>query len=88
MLRASTIELLLKHRPKGGLATAVYLTSFNYLLEPWINPDMSNPMAMTFNAWLGYSLMRLQEIYVVQTMGLDKDLYLPSYQVLRTASAM
>ena len=45
-------------------------------------------MATTFNSWMGYSLCRLQEIYAVQVMGLDKDIYIPSYQVMRTTAAM
>lgn len=81
MLRASTIQMLLHHRPKMGAATALYLTSYNYVLEPWVNPEMTNPMAITFSSWFGYSLACLNEIYIVQVMRLDKDLYLPSYQL-------
>ena len=88
MIRASTIEMLRKHRPKFGNATALYLTTYNYSLEPWINPDLTNPMAITFNAWVGYTLALCQELYVVKVEKLDKDLYLPSYQLVRTTALM
>ena len=88
MLCSSTIDLLLKHRPGMGRATALYLSSYNYVLEPWVNPNMTNPMAITFNSWHGYGLARLNEIYVVKVLKLDKDLYLPSYQLVRTTAAM
>ena len=88
MLRASTVDMLLEHRPAMGRATALYLTSYNYVLEPWVNPDMTNPMAITFNSWYGYGLARLNEIYITKVLKLDKDLYLPSYQLVRTTAAM
>eukprot|EP00966_Prymnesium_polylepis_P323703 7379852-Prymnesium_polylepis.1 len=88
MLRASTIQMLLDHRPTMGAATALYLTSYNYVLEPWVNPEMTNPMAITFCSWFGYGLACLNEIYIVEVMQLDKDLYLPSYQLVRTTAAM
>ena len=88
MLEDRTIEMLKEKRPTNGLAMALYLSSYNYVLEPWVNPDMTNPMTITFNSWMGYALCRLQEIYAVDCMGLDKDIYIPSYQVMRTTAAM
>lgn len=88
MIADETIESLRKYRPVGSAAMALYLESYNYVLEPFVNPKMTNPMAITFNSWLGYSLCRLQEIYAVQVMALDKDIYIPSYQVIRTTAAM
>jgi len=88
MIADVTIESLKEYRPASSKAMALYLTSYNYVLEPYVNPKMTNPMAITFNSWMGYSLCRLQEIYAVQVMGLDKDIYIPSYQVMRTTAAM
>ena len=88
MITDRTIEMLKEKRPKNGAAMALYLIGYNYVLEPWVNPEMTNPMAITFNSWMGYALCRLQEIYAVDCMGLDKDIYIPSYQVMRTTAAM
>lgn len=88
MLQASTIMLLKKVRSKTHHATAVYLTAFNHLLEPYINPNMTNPLAIVCSVWVGYSVLRLWEIYIAFCLRLDRDLYLPSYQCLRTAKAM
>lgn len=88
MLEDRTIEMLKEKRPRNGAAMILYLTSYNYVLEPWVNPEMTNPMTITFNSWMGYALCRLQEIYAVDCMGLDKDIYIPSYQVMRTTAAM
>ena len=88
MIEDRPIEMLKDKRPISGAATALYLTSYNYVLEPWVNPNMTNPMTITYNSWKGYALCRLQEIYAVQSMGLDKDVYIPSYQVMRTTAAM
>ena len=49
---------------------------------------MTNPMLITFNSWLGYSLCALAELYAIDVLGLDKDMYIPSYQQNRTAAAM
>ena len=80
MLSASTIELLRKHRPNTCSATALYLTAFNYLLEPFVNPEMTNPMAVTCSVYIGYGILRLWETYIVDCLKLDKDLFLPSYR--------
>jgi hypothetical protein len=88
MLQASTIMLLKRVRSKTHHATTVYLTAFNHLLEPYINPNMTNPLAIVCSVWVGYSVLRLWEIYIALCLRLDKDLYLPSYQCLRTAKAM
>ena len=57
MLRSSAIELLIEKRPKTHHATALYLTAFNYLLEPFVNPDMTNPMAITACVNIGYATL-------------------------------
>ena len=88
MLESRTIEMLKEKRAALGTATTLYLTAYNYVLEPWVNPNMTNPMTITFNSWMGYALCRLQEIYATGVMGLDKDIYIPSYQVMRTTAAM
>jgi hypothetical protein len=65
MLCARTINLLKKHRPRTYHATALYLTAFNYLLEPYINPRMTNPVAVACSVYIGYGILRLWETCVV-----------------------
>lgn len=88
LLRASTIELLRKHRPLTSNATRLYLIAFNYLLEPFVNPEMTNPVAVTCSVYIGEGILVLWETYVLDCLKLDKDLFLPSYQAMRTAHAM
>lgn len=88
MLSAKTLTLLERWRPDTYHATYLYLLAGNYLLEPYVNPNMTNPMAATCSAYIGYGLMQLQELYVVQFLEFDADIHLASYQQRRTASAM
>ena len=55
MLPSSTIELLIEKRPKPHHATALYLIAFNYLLGPFVDPNMTNPMAITTCVNIGYA---------------------------------
>ena len=69
MICLSTIQLLIEKRPQTHHATALYLMASNYLLEPFVNPNMTNPMAITACVYIGYAtLFRLLLSLLVHTV--------------------
>ena len=85
LISLDTIALLRKEEPKDR-ATPLAMMATYFLMEPFVNPNFTNPLKMVEYVWRGLAIWEQQEAYVVHALKShigkgNKKLHCPSYQL-------
>ena len=87
LISMPVINLLEQHHRADDPATILFLKAMNWNMVPW-KVHMTNPLEIVYRVWRGWSILKMNEVYVVQHAKLDRDKYQPSSQFRKTYEMM
>ena len=87
LVSLETMDCLMRHQAETARPIMLYFVATFYLVEPFINPEFTNPFLIAAFLWTSHLLFERIESYV-EDKGLAKDISLMSPAMRRTAATL